>query len=121
MKRPPRPVVIVTVAGRLARLTVAANGSGYTLRDVVELARVAGIDARSARGAVLVPVRSLPDLEALARLRSVVIHRRRPREALATVAPEVAGSVVDDGPEPVHACARDACRVPRCGWKAAAS
>lgn len=75
--RPPRFVIVADVRGMVARLTVAANGSGRTTSDVASLARAAALEPRIARGAVLLPLRQLPDLEALCEWSGVIVQRRQ--------------------------------------------
>lgn len=116
MKIPPRPVVVVTVQGRTVRLTVANNGAAFTVDDVAQLARLAGLEPRVVRASLVVlPLSALPDFEAAAKVRRVVVQRRRGSAPAAplTFQPS-ARQGVDEGPEPVHACARDACRTPGC-------
>lgn len=115
MKRPKRPVVAVSIRGSIARLAVVDNGSAYTTTDLVEIARATGAHPRLVVGAVLVPARSLPDVEALARVRGVVVQRRKgstTTEAM-TFRP-AARSGVDDQAEPTHACAGAVCRTAGC-------
>lgn len=121
MKRPPRPVIVAAVTGSVARLVAVDNGA-LTTADVADLVRAAGVQPRQTAGAVLVPARSLPDVEALARVRRVVFQRRKGAPTAEGPAFRPAARPgIDDAPEPVHACAGAVCRVPRCRAGRAAS
>lgn len=65
MTRTPRPIVVVSVAGRVARLTVIDNGAPFTYLDVADAADLAGVKAHTRRGAVLVGLSQLADVEAV--------------------------------------------------------
>lgn len=71
-----RAVVLAGIRGRVVRLVPVDNGSGTVLADVVALARAAALDPRVANGGALLPLRSLPDFEAMAETRGVVVVRR---------------------------------------------
>lgn len=118
--RTPRPVVVVAIQGRVVRLAVIDNGAAYTYLDVAELCRTAGLEPRVSRGAVVIGLSSLPDLEALARIRGVVVQRRRPKPAPPLAFQPTSRPGVDDGPEPIHACAREHCRVRGCRYRRSA-
>jgi hypothetical protein len=74
-----RAVVFADIRGRVARLVPIDNGSGYVLADVVALARAAALEPRVSNGAALLSLRSLPDFEAMAELKRVVVIRRARR------------------------------------------
>lgn len=115
MKRPPRPVVVVAVRGLSARLSLAMNGSAYSLGDVVNLATDAGLEPRRVRGGVLVGVSGLRRLEELARIRGVILQRTKSSTTETVPAFQPPARIgIDDGPEPLHGCARRECRVPGC-------
>lgn len=115
MRRPPRNVVLVSTSGRVARLAPVANGSGYSIDDVLALATSAGIDARRARGAVIVGASALPTFEAVARTRRVVLtHRKRATTEEPIRFQPWARPVIDDQAEPVHGCAGAICRTRGC-------
>lgn len=120
MTRLPRAVVTVATSGSHARLTVVANGAPYTVDDLLDLARAAGLEPRRARGVVLVPLRRLPDVEAMAKVRRVILQRKKgaTTEAASPFQPPARIGV---DVEPVHGCARGACRVPGCRYERNAS
>ena len=121
MTLPPRPVVAVTIAGALARCTVITNGAAYTTADLVDLARSAGLDPRQTRGAVLLPARALPTLEAAATVRRVIVQRRKSATTTDDLPTFQPAARVGIDTEPTHACARDHCRVPGCRHERTAS
>jgi len=71
-----RAVVLAGIRGRVVRLVPVDNGSGTVLADVVALAHAAALEPRVANGAALLPLRLLPDFEAMAETRGVVVVRR---------------------------------------------
>lgn len=117
MKLPPRPVVVVSVTGTIARCTIAPNGSTYTLGELVDLAQRAGLEPRRVRQAVLLPARALPTLEAAARVRRVILQRRKTSttEDVPTFQP-TARLGIETEAEPVHGCAREHCRTKGCHY-----
>ncbi len=120
MTLPPRPVVAVKVTGALARCVVVDNGAAYSTTDLVDLARAAGLEPRQTRGAVLLPARSLPTLEAAAMVRRVIVQLRK--SATTEDAPTFQPTTrVGIDVEPLHACAHDHCRVPGCRYERTAS
>ena len=75
MKRAPRPVVVASIAGQVVRLAPIDNGAGWTPGMVADLATRAGLEPRRTRGATLIPLSSLPDLEAYAEFLGIVVQR----------------------------------------------
>ena len=75
MKRPARVVIIATVTGRTVSLKSVRNGSGYGPAEVRRLAVDAGLDPRTTPSSCYIGLSALPDLEALAEFRGIVVQR----------------------------------------------
>ena len=76
MKRAPRRVIVATITGRVVRLAPIPNGSDLTLGAVADLASTAGCTPHRTRGAALLPLSQLPDLEAWCEFRGISVVRR---------------------------------------------
>ena len=76
MKRAPRRVIVATIVGRVVRLAPVENGSGMTPGMVAEIALGAGLTPTRTRGATLLGLSDLPDLEAYAEFLRIVVVRR---------------------------------------------
>jgi hypothetical protein len=76
MRRPPRPVVVLSVRPTVVAMTAVDNGYGLTADDLAAYARSAGLDPRTRGGKVFVPTRRIVDLVALLEYRNVVVIRR---------------------------------------------
>jgi len=75
MKRSPRVVIVATVTGRTVGLKSVTNGSAFGPADVRRLALDAGLDPRTTPSSVVIGLSRLPDLEALAEFRGIVVQR----------------------------------------------
>ncbi len=70
-----RAVVVASIRGRIVTLRPADNGSGFTSSDVVALATAAALLPRVTKGGVVIGLSMLPDFEAMAESRRVVVQR----------------------------------------------
>jgi len=75
MKRAARPVILATVTGRSVALRAVDNGSGLDLAGVRRLALDAGLEPQGTARSCFLGLSSLPDLEALAEYRGIVVQR----------------------------------------------
>ena len=75
MRRTPRVVILATVTGRTVGLKSVTNGAGFGPADVRRLAVDAALDPRTTPSSVVIGLSRLPDLEALAEYRGIVVQR----------------------------------------------
>ena len=70
-----RQVVLAVITGRTVRLEPVDNGAGLTTMRIRALATAAAIEPRCTARSTLIGLRRLPDFEAMAELRGVVVQR----------------------------------------------
>jgi hypothetical protein len=68
-------VIFATVRGRTVGLKSGDNGSAFTLADVRRLAVDAGLDPQGTERSCYIGLSALPDLEAIAEHRGIVVVR----------------------------------------------
>jgi hypothetical protein len=74
-RRHARAVVVADVRRRVVALRAVDNGSGFGFADVGRLVLSAGVTPRAAGSGYLIGLSELPDVEALAEYRGVVVQR----------------------------------------------